>query len=117
MKNYFKPYELQCPCCKGYKIDPDAVKMLNMARSVSGIPFVINSGYRCEKHNKKVGGKPTSSHMKGCAFDIKTTFNSDRSKVLNSLIAVGFRRIGIGKTFIHVDTDIDKANDVIWVYD
>ena len=34
-------------------------------------PIVINSGYRSEAVNKKVGGSPTSNHLTGCAVDIK----------------------------------------------
>jgi len=30
----------------------------------------INSGYRTPEHNRKVGGSPTSDHIKGCAADI-----------------------------------------------
>lgn len=35
------------------------------------VPIVINSGYRSEEVNKKVGGAPTSNHLTGCAADIK----------------------------------------------
>lgn len=34
-------------------------------------PIIINSGYRSEAVNKKVGGSPTSNHLTGCAVDIK----------------------------------------------
>ena len=34
-------------------------------------PIVINSGYRSEEVNKRVGGSPTSNHLTGCAADIK----------------------------------------------
>ena len=34
-------------------------------------PIVINSGYRSEEVNRKVGGSPTSNHLTGCAVDIK----------------------------------------------
>ena len=30
----------------------------------------INSGYRTLAHNRKIGGSPTSDHIKGCAADI-----------------------------------------------
>jgi len=32
------------------------------------------------------------------------------------LLEVGFTRIGIGNTFIHVDIDKDKSQNVIWTY-
>ena len=31
----------------------------------------INSGYRSEEVNKRVGGSPTSNHLTGCAADIR----------------------------------------------
>ena len=34
-------------------------------------PIVINSGYRSEEVNKRVGGSPTSNHLTGCAADIR----------------------------------------------
>ena len=34
-------------------------------------PIVINSGYRSEEVNRKVGGAPNSNHLTGCAADIK----------------------------------------------
>ena len=30
--------------------------------------------------------------------------------------AVGFTRIGIANSFIHVDLDFDKSQNVIWTY-
>ena len=36
-----------------------------------GKPIIINSGYRCEKLNKIVGGKPNSQHLKGEAADLR----------------------------------------------
>jgi len=52
--------------------------------------------------------------MKGLASDIRYTSSSECFKILNGLILAGFRRIGIYKTFIHVDIDQDKVQGVIW---
>lgn len=38
---------------------------------VPDIPLYINSGFRCNKHNKAVGGSKNSQHTKGRAADIK----------------------------------------------
>lgn len=43
----------------------------NLLYSDGSHPIVINSGYRSEAVNKKVGGSPTSNHLTGCAVDIK----------------------------------------------
>ena len=33
------------------------LEKLDYARSISNVPFIINSGFRTSSHNKKVGGK------------------------------------------------------------
>ena len=89
---------------------------LDEARELAGIPFKINSAYRTPEHNAKIGGKPNSSHLKGLAVDISVTNSRQRFIVLNALLNVGFTRIGIADTFIHVDLDNGKSKDVIWTY-
>tara|TARA_R100000329_G_C7604957_1_gene214649 strand:+ start:987 stop:1364 length:378 start_codon:yes stop_codon:yes gene_type:complete len=122
LKN-FKLEEFDSPDFKGSgkNMDADFMQLLDRARTEAGIPFKINSGYRTESHNRKVGGKPKtasskgSSHMYGLAADIGCTDSNTRSKVIAALITVGFRRIGIANTFLHVDMDNDKPN-AIWLY-
>ncbi len=89
---------------------------LDEDREYVGIPFVINSAYRSPAHNAKIGGKPDSSHLRGLAVDIKATNSMTRYRVLEALIHVGFNRIGIADTFIHVDDDQEKSSNVIWTY-
>ena len=113
---HFTHDEFTCPCCGGNKISINLVKKLDEARELAGIPFVINSGYRCKKHNKVVGGTITSSHLKGLAVDLKVTNSRSRYIILTALIKVGFNRIGIGASFIHCDIDKDKSQNVIWTY-
>ena len=43
----------------------------NLLYSDGSHPIIINSGYRSEAVNRKVGGSPTSNHLTGCAVDIK----------------------------------------------
>ena len=57
-----------------------------------------------------------SSHLLGYAADIACTNSVLRHKILTSLIKVGFNRIGIADTFIHVDNDPGKPENVIWTY-
>ncbi len=95
---------------------------LDDARELAGIPFYINSAYRTKEDNERIYRelkKPVntnSSHLKGLAVDIKATDSRTRFIILNALIRVGFTRIGIADTFIHVDLDKDKSQQVIWVY-
>lgn len=107
MTKYFKEVE--------YKMDKDFLAKLDKAREFAKVPFVINSAYRSPEHPESIKN-PTSSHIKGLAVDIRTTDSRTRYKVLNALIHVGFNRIGIADTFIHVDDDKDKSSNVIWTY-
>lgn len=94
----------------------ELVDKLDMARGIAGIPFVINSGYRTVEKNEDVGGVEGSSHIKGLAVDIKCSDSIARMKIVSSALQAGFRRIGIGKTFVHLDIDTTKPQDVIWNY-
>ena len=108
MSKYFKNNELN--------MDEEFLQRLDEAREYAGIPFIINSAWRSEEDNKRVGGKPNSSHLKGLAVDIKATNSRQRGLILDALRSVGFSRIGVAKTFIHVDLDFDKDQDVTWLY-
>jgi len=115
---YFKLKEFDSPDVKGsgQLMDSTLLSMLDEARHIANIPFKITSGYRTKERNKKVGGVKNSSHTKGLAVDIKCVDSRSRFIIINALEQVGFNRIGIGKTFIHTDIDIDKPKNVYWVY-
>ena len=70
---------------------------------MAGVPFTINSGFRCEHHNKAVGGSPNSLHKLGRAADIHVPDNAVRYQILKALFAVEMPRVLIYKTFIHAD--------------
>ena len=114
---YFKFNEFESPDIKGSGINMDVgfLQMLDNARHIAQIPFEINSGYRSEKHNKKVGGKKSSSHLSRFACDISCKDSATRSKIVVSLAKAGFNRIGIAESFIHVDNDPNKKS-AIWLY-
>ena len=107
MSKYFKEIE--------ENMNKDFLFVLDEAREFAGIPFVINSAYRSPNHPLSVKN-PTSSHIKGLAVDIKATDNETRFKIVEALISVGFTRIGIADTFIHVDLDFEKRQNIIWTY-
>lgn len=113
---YFKGKELACPCCGALDFNQATVDRLDIAREFADVPFIINSGYRCEEHNTAVGGKITSSHTDGYAVDIKAVDSRSRNKILAGLIGAGFNRIGIAKSFIHADDDPFKDSEVTWLY-
>lgn len=117
MTKYFKESEFTCKCgCNTNEMNAFTVAKLDRARGIAGVPFVITSGYRCEAHNRAVGGVKGSAHTKGYAVDIKADTGALRYTILMALLAVGFNRIGIAKTFIHVDDDPTLPKKVIWDY-
>ena len=117
---YFNLSEFDSPdeVGSGDNMDIDFVRKLDEAREMAGIPFKVNSGYRTPFHNTMVGGVKGSSHMNiPCsAADIHIEGSSERYKIISSAIKVGINRIGIGKNFLHLDTDKTKSQDVIWHY-
>ena len=83
-----------------------------------GFSLQINSGYRDPTHNEEVGGVPGSEHTYDPAegADVFCQRSTTRYKMLKELLAMGVRRIGIGKTFVHVGIATDKPSGVLWDY-
>ena len=115
---YFEYEEFDSPDIQGsgQLMDPKLLNMIDEAREIYGKPIHVTSGYRTEAHNRKVGGVDSSSHLKGLAIDVACVRSDNRFKMLNALLEVGFNRIGVASTFIHVDIDKDKSQNVIWTY-
>lgn len=112
---HFDIDEFACPCCGANEISEDLVERLDEARDEAGVPFEVASGYRCEDHNRAVGGVEDSAHTLGLAADIEIKDPHMRYKALCALLEA-FERVGIAKTFIHVDIDYTKPEEVVWVY-
>ena len=100
----------------GQMMSKEMLSKLDMIREEYGKPIHVNSGYRTEAHNEKVGGKPASSHLKGLAVDIACSESRERFNLIKLFLKHGINRIGIAKNFIHIDIDNDKAPNVIWTY-
>ena len=122
---HFDLHEFDSPDVQGsgQLMSEKLLKTLDEIREVYGKPIIINSGYRTEAHNAKVGGiMPDanglggSSHLKGLAVDIHCTTSQERHDLLQLFLLHNITRIGIAKTFIHIDVDEDKAQRVIWTY-
>jgi zinc D-Ala-D-Ala carboxypeptidase len=102
-------------------MDYNFLFMLDKARTIAKIPFVITSGYRTKEYNKQLMDKgykasPNSSHCLGLAADIKADTPSKRFIIVKALMNVGISRIGISNDFIHCDIDTKKTRNLIWTY-
>ena len=121
---HFTYSEFDCKSGNGkgaYFMQYQFICLLDDARSLAGVPFIITSGYRTEEYNQSLidqgyKASPNSSHCKGIAVDIETKTSEDRYKIIESLIKVNIKRIGIGKGFIHCDIDFTKDQNLIWTY-
>ena len=73
---WFKENEFACKCCG--ELPPLARanvralvdNVLDPVRNLYGGAIRVTSGYRCERHNKEVGGAERSQHLCGEAADI-----------------------------------------------
>lgn len=96
---------MECKCtnseCVVQIIDDELMEKLVKLRELCGKSIVVTSGYRCEAHNKKIGGHPNSSHIKGLAADLVCA--GMNIKDFNALVEKVFNNIGIANSFTHVD--------------
>ena len=123
---YYKEKEFVCRCCGELppfaraNLEALVNEVLDPLREAYGKPIVVNSGYRCPKHNKEVGGVNGSQHMKGEAADISPVhgegftvhgssssriieFENDLQRLKQIIIANGkFDQLILYPTFIHV---------------
>lgn len=119
LTNNFSKSEFDCKC--GCKMPPSvlvnvvkAADNLQILRDCLGESIIINSAYRCKDHNKKVGGKTNSSHLKGLATDITAKGSSVDllNETIEHLIESGSLKqggLGLYNTFVHYDIRGKKA--------
>ena len=102
----------------GKCMDNKLLSMLVELQVTTGYPVFsnINSAVRTQQWNKKVGGVSNSSHLKCQAVDIGVPNKGVRDQLVMVAREVGFKRIGVGNTFVHLDVDILKSQYVAWGY-
>lgn len=74
---------------------PDVVKnlealvdaILDPLREDIGAPIIVDSGYRCQKLNKVVGGAAKSQHTKGEAADINIGSAAGNKRIYDAIKA------------------------------
>ena len=114
---HFRDHEFQCKCgCGLENVKQQLKKRLDAAREACGFPFIITSASRCKYWNERSGGKHNSSHLDGNACDIACDNAYARFKMVRALMNQGICRFGIAKDFLHVDLDMQKPQNVIWLY-
>lgn len=115
--NDFSDWEFNCKCgCGLNNMKPVFLWKLQHCRTEAKVRFVIRSGSRCEKHNRDEGGRDNSEHLYGEAADIFVLNSNIRFKILEAAFYVGFKRIGIGPTYIHLGNKSSHPQQVVWEY-
>ncbi len=112
---YFTPEEVE-------GLNNDFVELLDRAREIAGIPFIITSGFRTpEKNQSLVGAVSDSAHLKGLAVDLAVADSHEVAVLLDAAKAVGITRRGIyvnanfEPTHVHIDVDPEKISEVIFI--
>lgn len=78
--------------------------------------LTFSSGLRCPECNATAGGSQHSAHITGEAVDISIASSQLRYALLAILFDLGVKRLGIGKSFLHVDVNLTLPQHVTWLY-
>jgi uncharacterized protein YcbK (DUF882 family) len=119
---HFSSKEFTCNCkhsdCIEQKISKELVDDLEKCRQEYGQAVIINSGYRCLKHNKEIGGANHSQHMEGKAADTRPKLlTTDTMDEWIKVLSGTFKAMGIAQSFIHVDVrEMEGSARKVWYY-
>lgn len=118
MSKYFSASEFRActPSCDIAQMNPAFLALLDKVREAAGIPLVLNSAYRSPEYEKAHGRAGTSAHCEGWAVDIRCNTSANRYIIVAAALRIGIQRIGIGKTYVHLDCSPSHAQGVIWDY-
>ena len=97
-------------------MDPEFLKTLDTVRQLAGIPLVLSCAYRSRAYDLAKGRSGNSAHTRGKAVDIVANASGTRYRIVRAAMSLGISRIGIGKNFVHIDTDRTLEPGVIWHY-
>jgi len=113
--------ELACNDGEPYPALFRGVRVLELARAferireLCGFPLIVNSAYRSESYNRRIGGAKASQHVEGRALDLCPVRGGAKGlvglrKAAEQARADGYLRgIGIYSGFVHVDTRPGQA--------
>ena len=89
-------------------VDTQLIEILEDLRQHFNQPIVINSGCRCQAHNRDEGGAITSQHLFGRAADIvvRDTHPNDVYNYLHMKYP-GKYGFGLYSAWVHVDSRTD----------
>lgn len=122
---HFSVAEMRCPCCAVCDMDARFMVWLENLRVKFGRPMIVNSGFRCTRHNAAVGGGPNSAHLHGWAVDIEASFEYAHA-LIGAALAMGARGLGVAQKggdrerYLHLDMmvggGIMPRRPTVWSY-
>jgi uncharacterized protein YcbK (DUF882 family) len=99
-------------CCNNSApISLKLVTLLQKLRNLSKKPLIVTSGFRCNKHNKAIGGAENSYHTKGMAVDVKTPLPAHDFLLLIKKIPE-IKGVGIYSSWFHLDI---RDKEYCWI--
>jgi len=115
VSEHFLMSDFICPCCDRLKIVPAFyrhVGLLEALMSRVGFPLVVTSGYRCGRHNRRVGGSAKSWHLLFATDVAPEDGGADRVMAIYEA-ALDSAFGGIGRYDGHVHLDL-RPERLIW---
>tara|TARA_R110000782_G_scaffold111719_1_gene201527 strand:- start:9 stop:350 length:342 start_codon:yes stop_codon:yes gene_type:complete len=111
---YFKLSDFDCQETGENEMNEDFLIKLDDLRHECGFPFIVTSGYRSKDHSIEKRKAKGGTHTQGIAADIRIHNGAEGFIIVSKAIKMGFKGIGVAKTFIHLD--VRKTIPVIWSY-
>lgn len=105
------------PQSSKYELDSLLLSVLDEIEECTGLELRINSAFRPVAYEVCMGRNGKSAHTLGKAVDIHCYDSRFRYDVVKIALQKGINRIGIYKTFIHLDVATakdGKNTHVIW---
>jgi hypothetical protein len=107
INSYLHSNELDCHCarktCHYTLYNSEMAVAFYKLRGAFGKSLNINSAFRCQKHNKAIGGVAKSSHTTGNALDISLDgLDAKEVKRLKILAKKLFDYVKVYDTFFHL---------------
>lgn len=118
LTEHFNVSEFRCKCGKNHSTMlnselPEKLEKLYKALNCSAI--IINSGYRCQSHDKTVGGSGTGHHVYGNASDI-VCYDQSGNKISSKKVSCVAQDVGFGgianidSTYTATHVDVRPSN-------
>lgn len=97
-----------------FGIQPDFVRHLDLLREACNRPLTVTSGYRHPTHSVEAKKNEPGRHTMGDAADIAVVGGFERGQIVAEAIRLGFKGIGVARTFVHVDRRSGRLT--MWTY-